>query len=59
MQTYRVIIERVTRYEVEIEARDVPEAIDKAKDALDDEEGGPEAWPNSIESERIISTNTI
>ena len=59
MATYRVIIERVTRYEVDIEAPDVKAALANADTALDDEEGGPEAWPNNIESQRVISANEI
>lgn len=59
MATYQFIFERVTRYTVDIEETDLESAMSKAKTALDDEEGGPEAWPNEIITERIVSANTI
>jgi len=59
MPTYQFVFERTTRYIVEIEAPDLSAAMTKANTALDDEEGGPEAWPNEIINEKIISANTI
>jgi len=59
MATYQFIFERVTQYTVDIQAPDLEEAMKLAKTALDDEEGGPEAWPNEIVTEIIVSANTI
>ncbi len=59
MRTYQFVFERVTRYTVDVEASDLDEARAKADTALDDEEGGPEAWPNDIVSTTIISANEI
>jgi hypothetical protein len=59
MKTYQFIFERVTHYTVDVEAPDLEEAMKLARTALDDEEGGPEAWPNEIKVERILSANTI
>ena len=59
MTTYRIIIQRVISYTVDVEAPDLKTALANADTALDDEEGGPEAWPYDITSEQILTANAI